>query len=89
MPQEAFAHPDRITSDPRFTYYNIPLLRVDADDISNKTISKTIETSLGDLYIWMFENSGTYYFHKEDIEWPEGHEDPFADSFMHDYLNPT
>lgn len=37
----------------------------------------------------VFENSGTYYFHKEDIEWPEGHEDPFADSFMHDYLNPT
>ncbi|MDO4989156.1 MAG: VanW family protein [Eubacteriales bacterium] len=37
----------------------------------------------------VFENSGTYFLHKEDIEWPEGHEDPFADSFMHDYLNPT
>ena len=37
----------------------------------------------------VFENSGTYFLHKEDIEWPEGHEDPFADSFMQDYLNPT
>ncbi len=37
----------------------------------------------------VYENSGTYFFHKEDIEWPEGHEDPFADSFMQDYLNPS
>ena len=37
----------------------------------------------------VFENSGTYYLHKEDIQWPEGVEDPFADSFMPEYLNPT
>ena len=37
----------------------------------------------------VFENSGTYYLHKEDIQWPEGFEDPFADSFMPLYLNPT
>ncbi|MCR5576675.1 MAG: VanW family protein [Oscillospiraceae bacterium] len=37
----------------------------------------------------VFENSGTYYLHKEDIEWPEGFEDPFADSFLPGYYNPT
>ncbi len=35
-----------------------------------------------------YVNSGVYYFHEEDIEWPEGYEggDPFMD---YDYLNPT
>lgn len=37
----------------------------------------------------VYLNSGTYYFHDEDIEWPEGHKgsDPFLDEY--DYLNPT
>ena len=34
-------------------------------------------------------NSGVYYLHDEDIEWPEGYQglDPFLDDY--DYLNPT
>ena len=34
-------------------------------------------------------NSGVYYFHDEDIEWPEGYQgkDAFMDDY--DYLNPT
>ena len=58
-------------------------------------IGYTIHT-YGDIYDangnytdTIFENSGVYYLHKEDIQWPEGHEDPFADSFMQEYLNPT
>ena len=37
----------------------------------------------------VYLNSGVYYFHDEDIEWPEGYEgrDPFLDDY--DYLNPT
>ena len=37
-----------------------------------------------------YVNSGVYYFHEEDIEWPEGFEgiDPFMDA-EYDYLNPT
>ena len=58
---EALARPDSICGDPRVRYYNIPLLRIDADDINEKTIVNTIETSLGDLYIWMFEHSGPYF----------------------------
>ena len=36
-------------------------------------------------------NSGVYYFHDEDIEWPEGYEPDGKDVFMdeYDYLNPT
>ena len=37
----------------------------------------------------VYENSGTYFFHDEDIQWPDGRSDPFSDSFMSDYLNPT
>ena len=59
--QEAETHPDSILSDPRFTYYNIPLLRIDADDIKNDTIRNTIDSSLGDLYIWMLGNAGPYF----------------------------
>ena len=37
----------------------------------------------------VYLNSGVYYFHDEDIEWPEGYEprDAFMDDY--DYLNPT
>ena len=55
--EEAQNHPDTVYSDPRFTYYNIPLLRVNADDINAGVITDTISTSLGHLYIWMLENS--------------------------------
>ena len=55
--EEAAEHPDAIRNDPRFTYYNIPLLRINADDINNSVIVDTISTSLGHLYVWMFENS--------------------------------
>ena len=58
---EAENHPDRILSDPRFTYYNIPLLRINADDINTGIIVDTIKTSLGHLYVWMFENSKPYF----------------------------
>ena len=54
---EAENHPDRILCDPRFTYYNIPLLRINADDINTGIIVDTIKTSLGHLYVWLFENS--------------------------------
>ena len=37
----------------------------------------------------VYENSGTYFFHDEDIQWPDGRTDPFSDSFMSEYLNPT
>lgn len=58
---EAENHPDRIIRDPRFTYYNIPLLRINADDINTGIIVDTINTSLGNLYIWLFENSKPYF----------------------------
>ncbi|MBP5417248.1 MAG: tyrosine-protein phosphatase [Clostridiales bacterium] len=59
--EEAQNHPDTVTGDPRFTCYNIPLLRVNADDINNGVITDTISTSLGHLYVWMFENSRPYF----------------------------
>lgn len=59
--EEAQNHPDTVYGDPRFTYYNIPLLRVNADDINTGVITDTISTSLGHLYIWMFENSRPYF----------------------------
>ncbi len=59
--EEAKNHPDTILSDPRFTYYNIPLLRINADDINDGVITDTISTSLGHLYVWMFENSKAYF----------------------------
>lgn len=59
--EEASDHPDAITSDPRFTYYNIPLLRINPDDINTGVITDTISTSLGHLYVWMFENSKAYF----------------------------
>jgi len=59
--EEAEAHPDTLRDDPRFTYYNIPLLRVNADDMNNQVISDCINSSLGDLYIWMFQNSRPYF----------------------------
>ena len=59
--EEAENHPDLICKDPRFTYYNIPLLRINADDIDNGVIVDTINTSLGHLYVWMFENSKPYF----------------------------
>ena len=39
----------------------------------------------------VYLNSGVYYFHDEDIEWPEGREVDGMDAFMddYDYLNPT
>jgi len=38
----------------------------------------------------LHENSGVYYFHDEDIDWPKDH-DPnnIMDSFFDDYMNPT
>jgi Protein tyrosine/serine phosphatase len=59
--EEASNHPDTIASDPRFKYYNIPLLRINADDINTGVITDTISTSLGHLYVWMFENSKAYF----------------------------
>lgn len=59
--EEAKNHPDTVCGDPRFSCYNIPLLRVNADDINAGIISDTIKTSLGHLYIWMFENSRPYF----------------------------
>ncbi|MBO4651096.1 MAG: tyrosine-protein phosphatase [Clostridiales bacterium] len=58
---EAENHPDSILKDPRFTYYNIPLLRINADDINDGVIVDTINTSLGHLYVWMFENCKPYF----------------------------
>lgn len=58
---EAENHPDTILKDPRFTYYNIPLLRINADDINDGVIVDTINTSLGHLYVWMFENCKPYF----------------------------
>ena len=38
----------------------------------------------------VYENSGVYYFHDEDIEWPEDHRPGnVIDAFLEDYLNPT
>ncbi|MBO4928086.1 MAG: tyrosine-protein phosphatase [Clostridiales bacterium] len=59
--EEAAAHPDSIREDHRFTYYNIPLLHINADDINANIISETIRTSLGQLYVWMFENCKPYF----------------------------
>ena len=59
--EEAENHPDTISRDPAFTYYNIPLLRINADDINDGVITDTISTSLGHLYVWMFENSKAYF----------------------------
>ncbi len=36
----------------------------------------------------VFENSGVYYFHDEDIEWPEGHKTGI-DIYLDGYDNPT
>ena len=58
---EAENHPDSILKDPRYTYYNIPLLRINADDINDGVIVDTIKTSLGHLYVWMFENCKPYF----------------------------
>lgn len=58
---EAENHPDNVKGDPRFTYYNIPLLRINADDINDGVIVDTIKTSLGHLYVWMFENCKPYF----------------------------
>ena len=54
---EATNYPDQIKDDPRFTYYNIPLLVVNADDVDNSFIRNVIATSLGDMYVWMWENA--------------------------------
>ncbi len=54
---EAEAHPDTIRDDPRFTYYNIPLLVINADDVGESFIQNVISSSLGDMYVWLFENA--------------------------------
>ena len=54
---EAESHPDVPAKDPRFHYYNIPLIRANADDIADDFIRNVIATSLGNMYIWIFEHS--------------------------------
>lgn len=54
---EAARNPDKILSDPRFTYYNFSLLPISADYQGDSLIQETIRTSLGKLYIWMAENA--------------------------------
>ena len=54
---EAARNPDKILSDPRFTYYNYSLLPISADYQKNSLIQDTIQTSLGMLYVWMAENA--------------------------------
>lgn len=58
---EAQIHPDTIVHDPRFHYYNIPLLRINADDIGEGFIQDVISSSLGAMYIWLLENSRPYF----------------------------
>ena len=58
---EAESHPDVLAKDPRFHYYNIPLIRANADDIADDFIRNVIATSLGNMYIWIFENSKDYF----------------------------
>ena len=58
---EAQIHPDKVASDPRFHYYNIPLLRINADDIGEGFIQDVISSSLGAMYIWLLENSRPYF----------------------------
>ena len=74
-------------------------LRHTADEVYDEEytdvlIGYSIHT-YGDLYDadgnyidTMHENSGVYYFHDEDIEWPEGHESA-TDPFLDGYINPT
>lgn len=57
---EAKSHPDRIIGDPRFSYYNIPLIKANADDIADDFIQNVISTSLGHMYVNLFETSGEY-----------------------------
>jgi len=57
---EATAYRDRIADDPRFKYYNIPILRINADDVGDSFIRDVISTSLGDMYVWLWENSKAY-----------------------------
>ena len=54
---EAAKSPDKILSDPRFTYYNYSLLPISADYQKNPLIKDTIKSSLGQLYVWMAENA--------------------------------
>ena len=70
---EAQIHPDKIVHDPRFHYYNIPLIRINADDIGEGFIQDVISSSLGAMYIWLLENSRPYFaevlrtiLHEED-----------------------
>lgn len=58
---EAQIHPDQIVHDPRFHYFNIPLLRINADDIGEGFIQDVISSSLGAMYIWLLENSRPYF----------------------------
>ena len=74
-------------------------LRHTADEVYDEEytdvlIGYSIHT-YGDLYDadgnyidTMHENSGVYYFHDEDIDWPEGHESA-TDPFLDGYINPT
>ena len=74
-------------------------LRHNADEVFDEEypdvlIGYSIHT-YGDIYDadgnyvdTLYENSGVYYFHEEDIEWPEDHLS-IIDTFLSDYLNPT
>ena len=80
----------------QYTDYTNMEIAPSKGNISRQNNPNDIPYTYGDVYDadgnyvdTVFENSGTYYLHKEDIQWPEGVDDPFADSFMQEYLNPT
>ena len=58
------------------------------EELPDVLIGKSVQT-YGDLYDadgnylrTVHENSGVYYFHDEDIEWPEGYERRLGDAYL-------
>lgn len=58
---EAMTHADVPKNDPRFRYFNIPLMNIPADSIDDTILQDTIASSLGHLYIWLLKNSKPYF----------------------------
>lgn len=57
-PEEALAHKTFFRDNPNCTYYNLPLLSTNPDDLDNDPMMPmVINNSLGYLYVWIFENS--------------------------------